>query len=142
MTRMAWEWVAPTASTTAAIVVGVTGIVATYRAGSRQQATALAVTGQQVDAQVAVAREERQQRRLEEAYLELLAVVTTIRYWVFTVYPEITQTPEQYTMPPIPQPPDAPRKERFEHHIGRPVSSSLWKNGSRPFAIFRVPELA
>src|SRR5689334_17694068 len=108
---MAWEWVAPTASATAAIVVGVTGIVATYRAGSRQQATALAVTGQQVDAQVAVAREARQQRRLEEAYLELLAVVTTIRYWVFTVYPEITQTPEQYTMPPIPQPPDVARKE-------------------------------
>jgi hypothetical protein len=108
---MAWEWVAPTASATAAIAVGVTGIIATYRAGSRQQATALAVARQQVDAQVAVAREERQQRRLEEAYLEMLAAITSIQYWVFTVYPMMAQTPEQYTMPPLPELADNARKE-------------------------------
>lgn len=84
---MAWEWVAPVAGSMATVIVGVAGIVATYKAGNRQQATALAVAvaGQQADAQVATAPEERQQRRLEEAYLEMLSVVTNIRYWAFTV---------------------------------------------------------
>jgi hypothetical protein len=111
MRRVAWEWVAPTATAAASIAVGVTGIIATYRAGSRQQTTALAVAQQQADAQVAVAREERQQRRLEEAYLEMLSALTSIYYWVFTVYPELTETPEQYTMPPLPELSDNARKE-------------------------------
>jgi len=108
---MAWEWVAPTASAAAAVVVGVAGIVATYKAGNRQQDVALTVARQQGDAQVAVAREERQQRRLETAYLELLVAITKVRYWVFTVYPLLTYTPDQYTMPPLPELPDSDQKE-------------------------------
>jgi hypothetical protein len=86
---MAWEWVAPVAGSVATVAVGVTGIVATYKAGSRQQATALAAVRQQSDAQVAVAREERQQRRLEAAYSELLVAITEMGYWVHTVYPPL-----------------------------------------------------
>jgi hypothetical protein len=74
---MAWEWVAPVAGSVATVVIGVTGIVTTYRAGNRQQDTALMVGRQQVDAQVAVSREERQQRRLEEAYLEMFGCYYT-----------------------------------------------------------------
>jgi len=111
MRLVAWEWVAPVAGAVTGVAVGLAGIIATYKAGNRQQATALAVVRQQSDAQVAVAREERQQRRLEEAYLEMLAALTSIHYWVFTVYPMITQMPDQFTMPPLPELPDSARKE-------------------------------
>jgi hypothetical protein len=111
MRLVAWEWVAPVAGAVTGVAVGLAGIIATYKAGNRQQATALAVVRQQSDAQVAVAREERQQRRLEEAYLEMLAALTGIHYWLFTVYPMITQTPEQFTMPPLPELTDSARKE-------------------------------
>lgn len=87
MRHMAWEWVAPVAAASGTAIVGGTGIIVTPRVGRRQQTTALAVAQQQADAQVAVAREERQQRRLEAAYLELLKAVTKIHYWAFTVYP-------------------------------------------------------
>jgi hypothetical protein len=79
--HMALEWVAPVAALVATVAVGVTGIVATYKAGARQQHTALAITQQQADSQAAIAREERQQRRLEEAYLGMLAGLTGIYYW-------------------------------------------------------------
>jgi hypothetical protein len=93
------------------VTVGVAGIFATYKAGSRQQNTALEVVRLQAEAQVAVVREERQQRRLEEAYLEMLAAITHIHYWLFTVYPVFTQTVEQFTMPPLPELPDSASKE-------------------------------
>jgi hypothetical protein len=108
---VAWEWVAPVAGAVGTVTVGVAGIFATYKAGSRQQNTALEVVRLQAEAQVAVAREERQQRRLEEAYLEMLAAITNIHYWVFTVYPVFTQTAEQFTMPPLPELPDSASKE-------------------------------
>lgn len=107
---MAWEWVAPVTGSVATVAVGVAGIVATYKAGSRQQETALLVAQQQADAQVAVAREERQQRRLEEAYLEMLAALRLVHYWVFTVYPVITSG-DKFTMPPLPELEDHKRKE-------------------------------
>jgi hypothetical protein len=111
MSYVASEWVAPVASSVAVVVVGVAGIVATYKAGSRQQDTALAVARQQGDVQVAVAREERQQRRLEAAYLELLTAMTRIYYWVQTVYPLFTRTAEEFTMPPVPEVPDIEKIE-------------------------------
>jgi hypothetical protein len=106
-----WEWVSPVAGAVGTVTVGVAGIFATYKAGSRQQNTALEVVRLQAETQVAVAREERQQRRLEEAYLEMLAAITNIHYWVFTVYPVFTQSAEQFTMPPLPELPDSASKE-------------------------------
>ena len=127
MRRMTWEWVAPLAGSVATVAVGVTGIVATYKAGSRQQETALKVAQQQADSQVAVAREERQQRRLEEAYLEMLAALTAVSYWVFTVYPVFTSTPEEFTMPPMPKLPDAERKEALWSAYWSPQVERLMK---------------
>jgi len=108
---MAWEWVTPVAGGATTAIAAVAGIVATYMSGNRQQQTALTVAQQQTDSQVAVAREERQQRRLEEAYLGMLAAVTSIYYWTQTVYPLMTNTPEQFTMPPLPELPDNEEKE-------------------------------
>jgi hypothetical protein len=111
MLHMAWEWVTPVAGGAVAAVAAVAGIVATYKSGNRQQQTALAVAQQQADSQVAIAREERQQRRLEEAYLGMLAALTSIYYWAQAVYPFMTNTPEQFTMPPLPEMADNEKKE-------------------------------
>ena len=113
MASVSWEWIA-------APVVGLAGIIATYLTGGRQQQTALIVANQQTSVQVATAREERQQRRLEGAYLELLTAMTHMHYWVFTVYPPLTTTPEQYTMPPMPELPDSARKEGLWTASGLP----------------------
>jgi hypothetical protein len=103
--------VAPVAASVATVAVGATGIVATYKAGARQRQTALAVTRQQADAQAAVAREERPQRRLEAAYIGMLAAVTNVFYWTHNVYPLLTRTAEEFTMPPIPDLPDIATSE-------------------------------
>jgi hypothetical protein len=125
---VAWEWVAPIAGSVGTVSVGVAGIFATYKAGSRQQNTALAVVRHQAEAQVAVAREDRHQRRLEEAYLEMLAAVTSIYYWVFTVYPMLTNTPEQYTMSPLPELSDNARKEALWTAYWSPRVEQLMKD--------------
>ena len=118
---MAWEWVVPVAGAVTGVAVGLAGIIATYKAGNRQQATALAVVRQQADAQVAVAREERQQRRLEEAYLEMLAALTTIYYWVPTVYPMLTDKPENLRCRPFLSCLIVPGKKRFGRRTGLPA---------------------
>ena len=76
---MAWEWVQPVATSTGTAIVGVAGIVATLKAGNRQAKVAIDVARQQGDAQVATAREERQQRRLEASYMELLTALSESR---------------------------------------------------------------
>jgi hypothetical protein len=106
MGRMAWEWVAPVVGG----IVGLAGIIAAYKSGSKQQETALRVVRDQVDGQVAVAREERQQRRLEAAYLELLSAITQVRYWIDTVYPLFMKA-GQSPMPPTPELPEPAKKE-------------------------------
>jgi hypothetical protein len=53
----------------------VTGIVATYRAGRRQQVTALEVARMQVESHERMVREERHQQRLEKVYESLLTAL-------------------------------------------------------------------
>jgi hypothetical protein len=101
----AWE------TLVAGIAGGLVGVGGTYLGAWRTGRTQMAVARQQERAQVAIAREERQQRRFEEAYTEMLEVVTRIRYWVFTVYPMLTRTQEEYTMPPVPELPDIAKSE-------------------------------
>ncbi|GAA2278366.1 hypothetical protein GCM10010402_38740 [Actinomadura luteofluorescens] len=86
--------------------IGLAGIVATYKAGNRQQETALAVAKQQADNQLAVAREERQQRRLETAYTDLLVMLSHVNEWLLRVYPMMTATKEEFTMPSMPEIPN------------------------------------
>jgi hypothetical protein len=107
---MAGEWVAPVAGSMATVVVGLAGIIAAYKAGNRQQHTALAVVRQQADAQAEAAQEERRQRRLETSYEALLAYLSQGLDWVLSVYPLVTHE-EGYTMPPLPELPDRHRVE-------------------------------
>ncbi|MCR3740247.1 hypothetical protein BS35_002802 [Actinomadura glauciflava] len=103
---VAWEWVSPVATSVGGFGIGLAGIVATYKAGNRQQETALAVAKQQADNQLAVAREERQQRRLETAYTDLLVMLSHVNEWLLRVYPMMTATKEEFTMPSMPEIPN------------------------------------
>jgi hypothetical protein len=97
---MAWEWVGDAATG----VVAVAGIAATYWSGKRQQDTALKVARLNIDAQLASEREERHQRRIENAYDKLLVRLSEVRQWALSVYPLMTSTPEEFTMPEMPAP--------------------------------------
>jgi hypothetical protein len=68
------DWTSAIGAASAA-VVGVTGIVATYRAGRRQQVTALEVARMQVESHERIVREERHQQRLEKVYDSLLTAL-------------------------------------------------------------------
>ncbi|MFF8639046.1 hypothetical protein ACF052_33210 [Streptomyces pilosus] len=63
------------ASSTA--VVGIAGIVAAYKAGTRQQEATLQVARLQVESQERLVREERHQTRLEKAYMPLLQYLSS-----------------------------------------------------------------
>ena len=128
MTLVAFDWANALTTAVPSIVLGLGGFVATYKTGNRQQDTALEVTRQQADAQVAVAREERQQKRLEGAYAELLTALTVMTYWVPTVYPPMTSTPEQFTMPPMPELPDSAKKETLWTAYWSPRVKQLMKD--------------
>jgi hypothetical protein len=88
---MAWEWVSPAATGTVALGVGVTGIVATYKAVQAQ-----------IKGQVDLAREERKQRRLEVAYTELQLEISETYQWARSVHPMYQQGTEEYAVPPLP----------------------------------------
>lgn len=62
------DWL-PTLSGT---VLGLGGIYATLRAGKRQQETNVEVARVQAETQARLAREEREQRRLEASYADLM----------------------------------------------------------------------
>jgi hypothetical protein len=78
--------------------------------GQPPAGTALAVARQSTNAQVGIAREERQQRRLEAAYQELLVFLSHRYAWVLTVYP-LWSAEGGYTMPPMPELPDKAKSE-------------------------------
>ncbi|MEC4840903.1 hypothetical protein R2360_15690 [Mycobacteroides chelonae] len=69
---MSWEWVGSVATG----VVGLGGIGATLRAGTKQLTNARLI-----------ATEERQQQRLENAYVKLLDFAERIGFWAQTSYP-------------------------------------------------------
>ncbi len=71
---MAWEWVSPIATATA----GVAGIVFTWLTGKQAR-----------DDTRAIAREARQQQRLEDAYVELLKMAERVGQWAQMVCPVI-----------------------------------------------------
>lgn len=104
---MAWDWVAPTGGA----IVGVVGVIATYKAGNRQQATALASVDKQVEGQLRGQREERRQRRLEMAYGELLTMLSETYQWARSVFPVFTSSPEEYRLPPMPDSAEPARRE-------------------------------
>lgn len=98
---MAWEWVGPTATA----AVGIAGIAAALFSGARQQSTALNAAQKGIDGALAKDREEREQRRLENAYLELFAYLSRQNRWARSVRPFWGQ----------PEPPPPLDPGQFEH---------------------------
>lgn len=94
---MAWEWVEPVASPLAGVLGAIVGIFGTLKATERQG-----------EAQVKVAREERQQRRLEASYMELLTLLSELGAWAQIVFPS-RSVPEEFVITRMPEP--APHRE-------------------------------
>jgi hypothetical protein len=89
MGHMAWEWAAPTATA----IVGIGGIIGTYRGGSRQTETVLAVADRQIEAQVRTARDARNQERLERTYQELARFAYRRRLEAHAIRPFFSNQP-------------------------------------------------
>jgi hypothetical protein len=96
---MAWEWVAPVATATASIAVGVAGIFFTWLSGKQGRDHAETVLSQQLAHERLLASEARDQQRLETAYVDLLDMAERAGQWAQMVLPMID------THPPQPDPP-------------------------------------
>jgi len=75
---VAWEWV----NTVGTAAVGLAGIAATYLSGKRQVTSARQVARDQADASLRAQREDRNQRRIEVAYPQLLGIVADTTEWL------------------------------------------------------------
>lgn len=92
-------------------LVGLGGLFVAWKAGDRQQRTALAVAEKQIEGQREAADRERRQRLLEVSYLELLRDLAGVYQWAYRVYPRRTMTAEKWTMPPVPNLPGSSRTD-------------------------------
>jgi hypothetical protein len=107
---MAWEWVGPTA----AAAVGVVGITFTWLSGKqgRDHAEQMARIGN--DHVAAMAREERTQQRLADAYVALLEMAERVGQWAQAVRPMVDTAREQ----PVPPLPDLAEQATVEARVG------------------------
>jgi hypothetical protein len=94
---MACEWVAPVATATTAIAVGVAGILATYFTGGKRLAH-----------EQLLAEEAREQQRLENAYVGLLDMTERAGQWAQMAYPFMDEGT------PVPKLPELPEQARVE----------------------------
>lgn len=99
---MAWEWVGPVMTGAVGITVGITGIVATYKTGKQGRQHAEALARQKNEHDAALAKEQRDQQRRSEAYIELLVMAERVGQWVSMVRPMLDTDPPRPT-PPLPE---------------------------------------
>ena len=98
---MAWEWVAPVATATAATALGGAGIVFTWLTGKQGRDHAEAIFNQQLTHEQLLAKEAREQQRLENAYVDLLDMAERVGHWAQRAYPIMDTNPPQ-SVPPLP----------------------------------------
>ena len=98
---MAWEWVAPVATATAATALGGAGIVFTWLTGKQGRDHAEAIFNQQLTHEQLLAKEAREQQRLENAYVDLLDMAQRVGHWAQRAYPIMDTNPPQ-SVPPLP----------------------------------------
>ncbi|MET9303559.1 hypothetical protein ABZX66_30030 [Micromonospora aurantiaca] len=99
---MAWEWVGPVMTGAVGISVGITGIVATYKTGKQGRQHAEVLARQQNEHDAALAKEQRDQQRRSEAYVELLTMVERVGQWASMVRPMLDTNPPR-PVPPLPE---------------------------------------
>ena len=90
---MAWEWVAPVATATASTAIGVAGIFFTWLSGKQGRDHAETISGQQLTHARLLAKEAREQQRLESAYVALLEMAERAGQWAQLVLPMIDTNP-------------------------------------------------
>jgi hypothetical protein len=98
---MAWEWVAPAATAAATTTVGVAGIFFTWLSGKQGRDHAETISGQQFAHARLLAKEAREQQRLETAYIALLEMAERAGQWAQLVLPMMDTSPPQ-PVPPLP----------------------------------------
>ena len=101
---MAWEWVAPVATATASIAVGVGGVFFTWLTGKQGREHAETVLGLQLSHERLLASEARNEQRLEKTYVDLLHLAERAGRCVQLVLPVVVVGQ--------PQPPWPTREER------------------------------
>jgi hypothetical protein len=96
---MAWEWVAPVASAAAMTTLGVAGIFATWLNAKQGRDHAETISKDQLAHERLLAKEAREQQRLETAYVNLLDIAERAGQWAQMVYPMIDTN---QSVPPSP----------------------------------------
>lgn len=92
---MAWEWVAPVATAAGVSIVGVT----TWLAGASGRTHAETIAKLNLDHAERMAHLNRNQTRLEEAYVALLEIIERSGTWATSVHPIIDNGQAE---PPLP----------------------------------------
>ncbi|MBO4140164.1 hypothetical protein J5U46_08420 [Micromonospora tulbaghiae] len=96
---MAWDWVVPVATSGFGALVGISGIVASFKTSerSRQHAENLAeerhwheleLAKQKSEHDLRLAREQRRQERQAVAYVEILKEVQRVSFWANASHPD------------------------------------------------------
>lgn len=93
------DWMWPVATACSSALVGVSGVIATYRSGHRQTHTALEIARQNTDNDFRLLVEERRLTRTTAAYTELMAQLFVVRGWVSSVF---DRSASKYEMPEYP----------------------------------------
>lgn len=99
---MAWEWVSPVAAASGGFFGGVVGAYFAWLSGKQSRDQVSRTLQEQFGHDRLQAREDREQQRLENAYLELLRMTERVGQWAQIVYPFLQTGPLPETpMPPL-----------------------------------------
>lgn len=101
---MAWEWVSPVAIVTA----GAMGVFFTWLSGQQGRNQAERISNAQLTNDRQLAKEAREQERLENAYIQLLHTAELVGQWAESVLPKWD------TDPPQPERPLPPLEEQVQ----------------------------
>ena len=99
---MAWEWVSPVAAASGGLFGGAIGAYFAWLSGQQSREQVSRTLQEQFGHDRLQAREDREQQRLENAYLELLRMTERVGNWAQMVYPVIQTGPLPET--PLPSP--------------------------------------
>jgi hypothetical protein len=98
---MAWAWVSPVVASVSTGTVGVVGIWLTWLSGKQGRDHAETIAGQKLAHERLLAKEERRQQRLENAYIEFLDKSERVGHWAQISYPLFDSNPPA-PVPPLP----------------------------------------
>ena len=90
---MAWEWVSPVAAAAGAVSAGGIGAYFTWKTGKQSRELVVRTLQDQFGHDRLQAREDREQQRLENAYIEPLKMTERVGNWAQMIYPMVQTGP-------------------------------------------------